>query len=71
MDQEIQNLKNKIEEQAVKIDAIYKSLEKIRKYFLIMTWVTVVVIVLPIIALIFVIPMFLGSYVDSLSGLGL
>ena len=71
MDQEIQNLKNKIEEQGAKIDAIYKSLEKIRKYFLIMTWVTIVVIVLPIVALIFVIPMFLNSYVDGLSGLGL
>lgn len=71
MDQEIQNLKNKIEEQGIKIDAIYKSVEKTRKYFLIMTWVTIIVIVLPIVALIFVIPMFLNSYANSLSGLGL
>lgn len=68
MDQE---LKTKLEEQGAKIDAIYKSVEKMRKYFLIMTWVTVIVIVLPIIGLIFAVPFFMNSYVDTLSGLGI
>lgn len=68
MDQE---LKTKLEEQSVKIDAIYKSVEKMRKYFLIMTWVTIIVIVLPIIGLVFAIPFFMNSYVDTLSGLGI
>ncbi len=31
----------KIEEQQVKIDAIYKSVEKTRKYFLAIIWVTI------------------------------
>ncbi len=66
-----QDLKTKLEEQSVKIDAIYKSVEKMRKYFLIMTWVTVIVIVLPIIGLVFAIPFFMNSYVDTLSGFGI
>jgi hypothetical protein len=64
-------LKKKIEEQGVKIDAIYKSVEKTRKYFLIMTWITVFAIVLPLIGLAFALPSFLNNYVTSLSGLGI
>lgn len=66
-----QDLKTKLDEQSVKIDAIYKSVEKMRKYFLIMTWVTIIVIVLPIIGLVFAVPFFMNSYVDTLSGLGI
>jgi hypothetical protein len=64
-------LKKKIEEQGVKIDAIYKSVEKTRKYFLIMTWITVFAIVLPLIGLAFALPSFLNNYVTSLSSLGI
>ena len=55
MDQEI---KNRLDAQEVKMDAIYKSVEKTRKYFLIMTWVTIIVIVLPLIGLMFAVPSF-------------
>lgn len=68
MDEE---LKKKIEEQGVKIDAIYKSVEKTRKYFLVMTWVTIITIIVPLIGLAFVLPSFLGSYTNSVGGLGL
>lgn len=71
MEQEIQNLQKKIDEQEIKIDAIYKSVEKIRKYFLMTIWVTVITVVLPLIALAFVIPAFMSNYVDKISGLGL
>lgn len=71
MEQEIQNLKNKIDEQAGKIDAIYKSVEKTRKYFVTMLWVTVGAIVLPLIGLAFVIPAFLNNYVGTLTDLGI
>lgn len=67
MDQEI---KKKLEEQEVKIDAIYKSVEKTRKYFLTIIWITVIAIVLPIIGLFFAIPSFLSSY-SSIIELGL
>lgn len=67
----IQELQKKIEEQGIKIDAIYKSVEKTRKYFLMIIWVTVIAVVLPLIGLAFAIPAFLNNYVGSLNGLGL
>lgn len=71
MNPELQNLQKKIEEQGIKIDAIYKSVEKTRKYFLMMIWITVLAIVLPLIGLAFVIPSFLSNYTSALGGLGL
>ena len=70
MDPELQNLKKKIDEQAVKIDAIYKSVEKTRKYFLMIIWVTVIAVVLPLIGLMFMIPNFIDTY-SNISNLGL
>ena len=51
-----------------KIDAIYRSVEKTRKYFLITMWITVILFVLPLIGLLFVIPAFIRSY-SSLLGI--
>ena len=68
MDQEI---KNKLDEQQVKIDAIYVSVEKTRKYFLIVTWITILTFVLPALALAFFAPSFMGTYVNQLNGAGL
>ena len=59
----------KLNEQEAKINAIYKLVEKTRKYFLITLIVSVIVIVLPLIALIFVIPSFLKTITGA--GLGL
>ena len=66
MENEIQNKLNKQDE---KLDAIYKSVEKTRKYFLIIIWITIIAFVLPLIAMIFVIPSFMSSYMGSLEGL--
>lgn len=60
----------RLEEQDKKLDAIYKSAEKTRKYFLWTLIITIVVIVLPFIGLIFIIPKFLNT-LSSYSGLGL
>jgi hypothetical protein len=68
---ETEELKKKIEEQGLKIDAIYKSVEKTRKYFLIIIWVTVIGVVLPMIGLAFAIPSFMSNYVNVLGGAGL
>lgn len=65
MDQEIQK---KLAEQEVKLDAIYRSVEKTRKYFLVIIWVTVIGLVLPLIALAFVIPSFLSNYLGAFNG---
>lgn len=45
-----------------KIDAVYASSEKLRKYFQITMWVTIAVIVLPMIGMLFAIPAFLSTY---------
>mgnify|MGYP003418982461 FL=1 len=64
MDQEI---KNKLDEQGLKIDAIFASVEKSRKYFLVTMWVTVLAIVLPMIGLAFFAPSFLDTYSSALN----
>ncbi|MFA6586070.1 MAG: hypothetical protein WCS86_02825 [Candidatus Paceibacterota bacterium] len=64
-------LNKKLEEQGLKIDAIYKSVEKTRKYFLMIIWITVIAVVLPLIGLIFVMPSFLSNYTSTLGGLGI
>jgi hypothetical protein len=56
----------KFQGQDKKLDQIYLSVEKTRKYFLWTLIVTVVMIVLPLIVLGFVIPIFLNAYVGSL-----
>lgn len=59
MDQEI--LK-KIEEQNKKLDKISDSVEKMKKYFFWTFIITIAVVVLPLIALVFIIPQFLNVY---------
>lgn len=59
----------KLQAQEAKIDAIYASVEKTRKYFLINMWVTIIMFVLPLVLLVIVVPMVIGSYLESLSGL--
>jgi len=56
-----QDILQKFEELDKKLDAIYKSVEKTRKYFLFTLIVSVVFIVLPLVGLIFIIPMFLRT----------
>lgn len=63
MDQDIQK---KLSEQDIKLDAIYKSVEKTRKYFLVIIWITIIAVVLPLLGLVFAVPKFIGIY----SGLG-
>ena len=65
-----QDLKNKIEELDRKIDAIYASVEKTRKYFFWTMIVTLVVFILPLLGLIFVVPSFLSNYTDTINSLG-
>jgi len=66
MDQEI---KTKLDEQEIKLNAIYESVEKTRKYFLVILWATVLMVLLPLLGLMFVIPAFLKTYTSSFEGL--
>ena len=61
-----QDVQKKLEELDVKLEAIFGSVEKTRKYFLIMVWVTIALVVLPAIGLVFAIPQFMNSYTTSL-----
>ena len=64
-----QELQKKLEAQAAKIEAIYVSVEKTRKYFVLIFWVTVVGFVLPLIGLAFAVPNFLNVYSNIGQGL--
>ncbi len=59
----------RIDELEKKVDAVYKSAEKTRKYFLFTLIISVAVIVLPLIGLILVIPQFLSLYSGANLGL--
>jgi len=63
-----QDILKKFEAQDKKLDEIYRSVEKTRKYFLWTLIITLAMIILPLIGLIFVIPVFLQSL--SLSSVG-
>ena len=58
----------RIEKLESKIDAIFASVEKTRKYFFWTMIITIAVLVVPLIGLIFVVPMFLTNYANVLGG---
>ena len=66
MEKEFQD---RLEAQEKKMDAIYVSVEKTRKYFLVVMWVSIAVVVLPAIGLVFAIPRFIDTYTTNLNGL--
>jgi len=59
----------KLAEQDKKIEAIYQSVEKTRKYFLLTLIISVVVIVLPLIGILFMMPNFLKIMTGNNLGL--
>ena len=67
MDEETQNKMAGLEK---KIDDIYKSVEKTRKIIMWTGIITIAVIVLPLIAMMFVIPSFISNYTNTLNSIG-
>lgn len=63
-------LLKKLDEQQKKLDVIYKSTEKTRRYFMWTLIISIAFILLPLIGLIFLIPYYLGA-ISSFSGIGL
>ena len=59
----------KLAEQDKKIDAIYQSVEKTRKYFLLTLIISVVMIVLPLIGILLMMPNFLKIMTGNNLGL--
>ena len=58
----MEEILKKIDEQNTKIDAIYESVDKLRKYFLWMLIITIVTIVAPLILMIFAIPTIMATF---------
>ncbi len=57
-----QDILKRLEEQDKKLEAIYRSVEKTRKYFLWTLIITLVFMILPLIGLIYAIPKMLNAY---------
>ena len=68
MDQE---LKERIDAQDKKIEQIYISVEKTKKYIQWTIIVSVFCFVIPLIALVIIIPILMNSYTSMIGGLGL
>ncbi|OGZ48539.1 MAG: hypothetical protein A3F26_03165 [Candidatus Ryanbacteria bacterium RIFCSPHIGHO2_12_FULL_47_12b] len=54
--------RKRFDEQAQKLDAIYRSAEQTRRYFLWVLIITVVAIILPLVGLLIAVPSFLSVY---------
>jgi hypothetical protein len=63
MNEQLDRVEAKMVELERKVDALYASSEKVRKYLLWGFWITVATIVLPLLILPLLIPMFLQSVV--------
>ena len=57
-----ENISPRVDELEKKIDAIYVSVEKTRKYILTTMIITIIVVVLPVLGLFFALPSFMGTY---------
>ena len=63
------SVREQIEGNARRLDAIYESVEKTRKYFMVSMIVSIAMVVIPLIAAVILIPMFLDSYLGQFQGL--
>ena len=61
-----QEIAQKIDSLEKKVDAVFVSSEKTRKYFLIIIIISVVAFVLPLIGLLFAVPTFISTYTTTL-----
>lgn len=64
------DIEKRLSELEQKVDAIYISVEKTRKYFFWTLITTLVVLILPLIGLLFALPSFLGNYSQMIETLG-
>ena len=56
------NIQEQLNRQEEKINQIYVSVEKTRKYFQITLWITIALVVLPVIGLAVAIPSMISTY---------
>ena len=65
------NIDSRLSALESKINSIYVSVEKTRKYFLWTLIITIALVVLPMIGMMFALPMFMSNYVGQIQELGL
>lgn len=63
------DIQNKLALLEAKLDGVQASIDKIRRYFQIITWVTIIMVVLPLLGLLIAIPAFIRSYTSTFEGL--
>lgn len=66
MDPEVKKI---LDEHSAKLDKIYRSSEKTRRYFFWTMMISIAVIVLPLIGLLFLLPKFLQAFTSAYAGL--
>lgn len=64
-----ERITQQLDAQDQKIDAIYTSVEKTRKYLLIIMWSSILMIILPLLAGVILVPFLISSFTNSYSGL--
>ena len=62
-------IKQQLANQDAKLEAIYTSVEKTRKYLLIIMWSSITMIALPLVAAILIVPAIISSYTSALTGI--
>ncbi len=63
------DLQSKLDLLEAKVTAVQASIDKIRRYFQIITWITILMVVLPLLGLLIAIPAFIRSYTSTFGGL--
>ncbi len=66
-----QNIKELLEAQQKKIDEIYSTMEKIKKYIKWSLIISLVFFVLPLVAAIIIVPIVLQGYLSAIGNLGI
>lgn len=64
-------IKKMLEDQQIKIDQMYQTIEKIRKYMFWSLVGSIIFFVLPLLAAGIIVPIVIKGYLSTLSGLGL
>jgi Flp pilus assembly protein TadB len=62
------DMQTQLKELDDKLSAVYASIEKLKKYFQVTMWITIIMVVLPVLGLLLVIPSFISLYAGALGG---
>jgi len=69
MDQELQEIKNRLDKQDKLLQEIYSSVERTRRYFLGIIIASVILFIVPLVGLLFALPSFVSQISNLTTGL--